>query len=43
MEDNIAVKGIFWKFLKIGSFSFGGVYAMLAFFERELKDRPIHS
>ena len=35
-EDKITVKDIFWKFLKIGSFSFGGVYSMLAFFEREL-------
>ncbi len=39
MEDKITVKAIFWKFLKIGSFSFGGVYSMLAFFERELVDK----
>jgi len=39
MEDKITVKGIFWKFLKIGSFSFGGVYSMLAFFERELVEK----
>ncbi len=36
MEDQITIKNIFWKFLKIGSLSFGGVYSMLAFFEREL-------
>jgi len=39
MEDKITVKDIFWKFLKIGSFSFGGVYSMLAFFERELVEK----
>ncbi|MDA8104824.1 MAG: chromate transporter [Nitrospiraceae bacterium] len=38
-EDKITVKDIFWKFLKIGSFSFGGVYSMLAFFERELVEK----
>lgn len=36
MEDKITVRDIFWKFLKIGSFSFGGAYSMLAFFEKEL-------
>jgi chromate transporter len=39
MEDKMNVKKIFWKFLKIGSFSFGGVYSMLAFFERELVEK----
>ncbi len=39
MEDKITVRAIFWKFLKIGSFSFGGAYAMLAFFERELVEK----
>ena len=39
MEDKITVRDIFWKFLKIGSFSFGGVYAMLAFFEREFVEK----
>lgn len=39
MEDKITVKDIFWKFLKIGSLSFGGVYSMLAFFERELVEK----
>lgn len=39
MENKITIKTIFWKFLKIGSFSFGGVYSMLAFFERELVDK----
>jgi len=39
MEDEITVKDIFWKFLKIGSFSFGGVYSMLSFFERELVEK----
>ena len=39
MEEEITVKDIFWKFLKIGSISFGGVYSMLAFFERDLVDK----
>ncbi len=39
MEDKITVQKIFLKFLKIGSFSFGGVYSMLAFFERELVEK----
>jgi chromate transporter len=38
-EDEITVNSIFLKFLKIGSFSFGGVYSMLAFFERELVEK----
>ena len=33
------LKKIFLVFLKIGSFSFGGVYAMLVFFEKELVKR----
>jgi len=37
--NNITIKDMFWKFLKIGSFSFGGVYSMLAFFERELVEK----
>ena len=32
----VSVKDIFTVFLKIGTFAFGGVYSMLAFFEREL-------
>jgi chromate transporter len=32
----VSVKDIFAVFLKMGSFAFGGVYSMLAFFEREL-------
>lgn len=32
----ISGKNIFLVFLKIGAFAFGGVYSMLAFFEREL-------
>lgn len=39
MDDRITVRDIFWKFLKIGSLSFGGVYSMLAFFERELVEK----
>ena len=39
MENQTTVSNIFWKFLKIGSFSFGGVYSMLSFFERELVDK----
>jgi chromate transporter len=31
-----SVKNILKAFLKIGTFAFGGVYSMLAFFEREL-------
>jgi chromate transporter len=34
--NKVPVKEIFISFLKIGSFSFGGVYSMLSFFEREL-------
>lgn len=34
-----SLKSIFLLFLKIGTFSFGGVYSMLAFFERELVAR----
>ncbi len=37
--SDIALRKIFWVFLKIGAFSFGGVYSMLAFFERELVER----
>jgi chromate transporter len=36
---NISLRKIFLVFLKIGTFSFGGVYSMVAFFERELVDR----
>lgn len=36
---NISLKNIFLVFLKIGTFSFGGVYSMLAFFEKELVER----
>lgn len=32
----LTLKKIFLAFLKIGTFSFGGVYSMVAFFEREL-------
>lgn len=35
----LSLKKIFLVFLKIGSFSFGGVYSMVAFFERELVDK----
>ncbi len=35
----LSLKNIFWVFLKIGTFSFGGVYSMLAFFERELVEK----
>ncbi|MDA8163910.1 MAG: chromate transporter [Desulfobacteraceae bacterium] len=36
MKEGVSVKEIFKVFLKIGTFAFGGVYSMLAFFEREL-------
>jgi len=36
---NISLRNIFLVFLKIGSFAFGGVYSMLAFFEKELVER----
>jgi len=36
---SISLRNIFLVFLKIGTFSFGGVYSMLAFFERELVER----
>jgi chromate transporter len=38
MRD-VSVKDILKVFLKIGTFAFGGVYSMLAFFERELVTR----
>ena len=34
--QEVKIKDIFTVFLKIGAFAFGGVYSMLAFFEREL-------
>ena len=37
--QDIDLKKIFWVFLKIGAFSFGGAYSMLAFFEKELVER----
>ena len=30
---------LFWSFLKIGIFTFGGGYAMVALFEKEVVDR----
>jgi chromate transporter len=36
---NITVRDIFFLFLKIGTFAFGGAYSMLSFFERELVER----
>ena len=35
-DIDVSVKDILKVFLKIGTFAFGGVYSMLAFFEREL-------
>ena len=35
----ISLKDIFLAFLKIGTFSFGGVYSMLPLFEKELVER----
>lgn len=34
--SEVTIKNIFLVFLKIGAFAFGGVYSMLAFFEKEL-------
>ncbi len=36
MDTKVTTKDIFLVFLKVGTFAFGGVYSMLAFFEREL-------
>ena len=36
---SLSLRQIFLVFLKIGSFSFGGVYSMLPFFERELVEK----
>ncbi len=36
---NVSLKNLFLVFLKIGTFSFGGVYSMLTFFERELVEK----
>jgi chromate transporter len=38
MKD-VSLKNIFFVFLKIGTFAFGGVYSMLSFFERELVEK----
>jgi chromate transporter len=38
-QDRISLRNIFFVFLKIGTFAFGGVYSMLTFFERELVER----
>lgn len=35
-KSRVALKKIFLVFLKIGAFAFGGVYSMLAFFDREI-------
>jgi len=35
----VSLGSIFLAFFKIGSFAFGGVYSMLAFFERELVEK----
>ena len=35
----MSLRKIFLVFLKIGTFSFGGVYSMIAFFERELVEK----
>jgi chromate transporter len=35
----VSLKNIFLVFLKIGTFSFGGVYSMLTFFEREFVEK----
>jgi chromate transporter len=39
MMKTVSLKNIFLVFLKIGTFSFGGVYSMLTFFERELVEK----
>jgi chromate transporter len=38
-KSRIALKNIFLAFLKIGTFAFGGVYSMLAFFDREIVEK----
>ena len=35
----LSMRQIFLVFLKIGTFSFGGVYSMITFFERELVEK----
>ena len=37
--QNPSLTNIFLVFLKIGTFAFGGVYSMLAFFEKELVEK----
>jgi chromate transporter len=34
-----SIRNIFFVFLKMGTFAFGGVYSMLAFFEKELVNK----
>jgi hypothetical protein len=36
---NSSLKNVFFVFLKIGTFAFGGVYSMLALFEKELVEK----
>jgi chromate transporter len=38
-DSGVSLKDILKVFLKIGTFSFGGVYSMLTFFERELVEK----
>ena len=38
-RTDIPLRELFFTFLKIGTFAFGGVYSMLSFFERELVQR----
>jgi chromate transporter len=38
-SGNISLKNIFFVFLKMGTFAFGGVYSMLVFFEKELVEK----
>ena len=38
-KSRASLKKIFLLFLKIGAFAFGGVYSMLAFFEREIVNK----
>lgn len=38
-QARIPLKNIFFVFLKIGTFAFGGVYSMLTFFEKELVEK----
>ncbi|MFI3328557.1 MAG: chromate transporter [Rikenellaceae bacterium] len=39
IKSEVKLRDLFWSFLKIGAFTFGGGYAMIALIEREVVER----